>query len=204
MSTSKGSANPNRIEIHYSRFWTGLASLLFLWFVGFNLFWLRGLFSGHLVGVVLGIGAFIALPLILMLFLPTLLHAWTHRAPVVVLDADGVTDVRKKVSHIPWGDIASVELGSGENGAGILAFAFRRADRQRQDLGPAGPLGVLFNRAQTLSDWNVSLRLLSCNSQKVLEQAERLRQQAIRREVVQINRARRSAGDPYQGWSGRL
>jgi hypothetical protein len=203
MDRQQPQPGPERIEISYSPWMILAVSLFFLWLLGTCLFWLRGLFSGHPVGIIVGLGALVGLPLVLLMFLPTLLHAWTHRGPVLLIDSTGVTDVRKKVRHVPWSDIARVRLGSGERAA-FLAFDFKRPDRQRQDLPLLGPIGVLLNRIYDLGDWNVSLRMLTGSRHQTLQRAEAMRQRSIRQEVVALNRSRIAKDDPYQGWSGRL
>lgn len=191
-----------RVDIGYSLLAVAFASAFYLLMLGQCLFWIMGLFSRHPIGIAVGIGAIVGLPLLLA-FLPAMLHAWTHKGPVLSMDSEGVTDVRKKSSHIPWSIIGMVNLGVGER-ASYLCFGFRHADRQRQDAPLLGPIGVLLNRLYGLSDWNVSLRLLACKKREVLRMAEAFRQQSLRKRVVEINRKLVPASDPNQGWSGRL
>lgn len=190
---------PDRLEIGYSLLAVLPVTAFYVLALAYFVFWLRGLAGGHVIALIMGLFSLVALPLLLVPFLPAMLHAWTHRGPVLVMDLDGVTDWRKKSAHIPWDDIASVErVGS------YLVFAFRRPDRQRQDLPLLGPVGVLLNRMRSMSDWNVSLHLLACDKAEALQAAETLRQRSMRREVVAANRAGLSADDPFKGWSGRL
>ena len=165
-------------------------------------FWLvAGVFSGHIlavaVAVAVGAAATLVLGPILLSLLSAVIHPWRHKGPVLTLDEDGITDVRKKVSFIPWCDIGSIDLGIGESAA-YLCVEFRRPDRQRQDLRSLGPMGTILNRTQSLSDWNVTLRMLACKKQDLLRSARRLHQQDLRRQVVALNKGKGS------GWSGQL
>jgi len=204
MKTSRQPRVPERLEIGYSAFFVILASAFYLLFAGACLFWaVVGLFSGHvvLVGVAL-VDIVFVLPLLLT-FLPSIVHPWLHRGPVLSMDGEGVTDVRKKSSHIPWSNIAGVRLGAGEK-ASFLCFEFRKPDRERQDSPWLGPVGALLYRLQSLGDWNVSLRLLACGKREALQAAEGFRQRSIRKEVARMNMTSRPASDPNQGWSGKL
>lgn len=193
---------PQCLEIGYSTFVLLVASALYLLALGNCAFWLLGLVSGHPLGILVGLGA-IAGVLLLLMFLPTFALAWTHRGPVVRLDSDGVTDLRKRTPHIPWSDIARVQLGTGQHAA-TLCFSFRRPDSQRQDTPLPGPLGTLLSRFRGLGDWNVSLRLLACRRMEVLRSAEALRRAHIRRCIEAADRQRVAADDPQRGWSGQL
>jgi hypothetical protein len=207
MSTPKstpGAADRRAIQLFYSPFMMVGASALFTSFAGWLVFWaylavVSGnvwiMFTGGVVVIFVG-------PLLLWL-LPSVLHPWMHRGPVVIMDAEGVTDVRKKGQNrsIAWSNVGQVQLGSG-NTASYLTFEFRRPDREKQDGAAAGGLAVLYNRALLLSDWNTSLRMLSCSRHEVLKEAQRLHQQNVRGHVVELNRSR-STGHNH-GWSGTL
>jgi hypothetical protein len=168
MSTPRstpGAADRRTIQLFYSPFLMVAASALFAWFAGWLVFWAYlAVFSGN-VWIIFTGGVFVIFvgPLLLSL-LPSVLHPWRHRGPVVIMDAEGVTDVRKKGQNrsTAWSDVGQVQLGAGDTSA-FLAFEFRRPDRKRQDGAVAGGLAVLYNRAQLLSDWNISLRMLSCS-----------------------------------------
>lgn len=160
-----------------------------------------GLAIGHALGWVVTAGALAFSPLVLM-FVGPVLHAWRHLGPVVTLDERGVTDIRKAHPFIPWSDIGQIDLGYGES-ASYLCFEFRRPDRQREDPPVAFFLGNVFKRLQALSDWNISLRLLACRKAEVLQQARRLHQQALRQQVVRMNRSS-NANPDTKGWSGSL
>jgi len=204
MKTSRQPRVPERLEIGYSAFHVLLASAFYLFMVGACLFWAAiGVFSGHvvLIGVAL-VDIVFALPLLLT-FLPSIVHPWLHRGPVLSMDGEGVTDARKKSSYIPWSDIDGVSLGVGER-ASFLCFTFRKADRERQDSPWLGPVGGLLYRLQSLGDWNVSLRLLACGKREALQAAEAFRQRSIRKEVARMNMTSRTASDPNQGCSGKL
>jgi len=195
---STDSSQTKRIEVHYSPWVYIPATVLFVGAAGWLGFWLvAGLFSGHLLALAVGGIAVLVLGSVLLSFLPAIVHPWRHRGPVVMLDEAGITDVRKPVSFVPWSDIRSIDLGSGETAA-WLCCEFRRADPGRQDRPSLGPLGSLLNRTRFLSDWNVTLRMLACNRQDLLRSARRLHQLQVRRSVVALN------DTPKSGWSGSL
>jgi len=180
------------------------ASALFAWFAGWLVFWAYlAVFSGNVWLIFAGGVAVIFVGPLLLSLLPSVLHPWMHRGPVVIMDAEGVTDLRKKGQNrsIAWSEVGQVQLGSG-NTSSYLAFEFRRPDREKQDGAVAGGLAVLFNRARLLSDWNISLRMVSCSRHEVLKQAKRLHQQNVRRHVVELNKSR-STGHNH-GWTGTL
>lgn len=189
----------NRIEIHYSPLVYIPATVLYLATFCWACFWFVAglLFSGHVLAIVVGGVLTLGLGPILLSFLSAIVHPWRHKGPVLTLDEDGITDVRKKVSFIPWYDIGSINLGVGET-ASYLCVEFRRADRQRQDLPSLGRLGTFLSRTRSLSDWNVTLRMLACKKQDLLRSARRLHQQDLRRQVVALNNGKST------GWSGQL
>lgn len=207
MSTPRstpGATERSAIQIFYSPFMMVGASALFVWFAGWLVFWAySAVFSGNVWLMVTGGVTGIVFGPLLLTLRPSVLHPWMHRGLVVILDAKGVTDLRKKGRNrsIAWSDVGQVELGSG-NMASYLAFEFRRPDREKQDGAAAGGLAVLFNRALLLSDWNISLRLLSCSRHEVLKEARRLHQQDVRRHVVALNKSQSTS--PDHGWTGQL
>jgi len=191
------SDSPDRREYAYSLFKLLAATALLVWFTGWAVYLLiAAVFSGHIVFMAAGVGALVGLPLVLAFWGP-ILHGWRHSGPVVTLDTEGITDVRKKSDFIPWSDIARMDHGVGET-AGFLCIHFRQTDRDREDAPRLFGLGYLLKRARSLGDWNVSLRLLSCRRREVLEAAERLRRKSVRRQVVELNKGNRN------GWSGSL
>lgn len=197
-------AERGAIQLFYSPFMMVGASALFALFAGWLVFWaVVAVFSGSVLFVLTGGIAVVVGGLLLLPLLPSVLHPWMHRGPVVTMDAEGITDLRKKGQNrsIAWSDVGQVQLGAG-NTASYLAFEFRRPDREKQDGAVADVVAVLFNRARLLSDWNISLRMLSCSRHEVLKEAKRLHQQSIRRQVVQLNKGR-STGHMH-GWTGTL
>lgn len=187
------------LELHYSWFQTLWMTALWAYFAGAILYWaLAGLVSGHVLVAVTGVAALLGIGPLLLTFVGPLWHAWTHKGPVVTLDARGVTDRRKKKApFIPWPDIGQVSLGAG-NTARFLCFEFRRADRERADPPPGWLAGGVLKRVRFLSDWNVDLGPLACRKLDVLRRAQRLHQQELRQRVVRMNQ------HSSQGWSGTL
>lgn len=176
-----------RIEVHYAPLTCIAAAAAFLVVSAWGGYWLAaGLFSGHWLALLMAAVVLLVLMPVLLAFLPAVIHPWRHRGPVLILDETGVTDLRKKVSFIPWSDIASIGLGSGETAA-FLCFAFKRTDRSREDPPRIGPLGKLTTRVRFLSAWNVSLRMLRCDRHELLAAARRLRQISIRQQIVALN-----------------
>ena len=187
-----------RLEISYSRPLV-LASAVFVTIaLAWLLYWtVLGLASGHIVAMLVGGAAgIVGIPMALGAAVPVV-KALQHSGAVLIMDEDGVTDIRKKSCFIPWSNVGKIGLGIGET-ASFLCFEFRRPDRERQDLPVLGPMGALFNRVRALSDWNVSLRLLACSKAKTLTAARRFHARSIRRLVREMNT---SATD---GWSGTL
>lgn len=183
--TAKAGAG-KKIEIFYSRLAVWAATLLLAyagWTIGY---WVvLGLFSGHVLAAIVGAGAaIVGLPLLLS-FVPAMVHAWRHRGPVLTLDDHGVTDVRKKASFVAWAEIGAIRRGSGET-ASFLCFELRRAGSTKQDLAHLGSVGLLLLRLRSLSDWNITLRLLACNNRQLLDSARRMHQQSIRHQIVAL------------------
>ena len=192
------SRTTDTLQIHYSPFVrmaaTALLALVAGW-VGYLAF--VGLFSGHVLLLLFGAFAFVVGLGLLLPFVGPVLHAWGHKGPVLTLDQTGITDVRKTCSYIPWSDVGLINLGVGER-ASFLCIEFRRPDREREDAPRLLGLGRILKLASSLSDWNVSLRMLACNKQEVLAAARRLHQRSIRQQVVALNRG------SSHGWSGTL
>lgn len=187
-----------RVEVRYSWPRVILGTALFVWASGWVAFWaILGAFGGHALAIVVGILALLVGVPLLLPFAGAVIHPWRHSGPVLVLDADGVTDVRKANSFIPWTDIRSIRLGVGAT-AGFLGFVFRRPDRAREDPPRLGVLGTFLRRSAFLGDWNVSLRLLACRRQDLLQAARRLHQQGLRRWSVEPD-ATRAAGNDRAG-----
>lgn len=187
------------LELRYSLLQTLWSTALWAFFAGWAIYLpLVGLLSGQVVIATAGLVALAVVGPLLLSFVGPLLHTWSHKGPVVTLDARGVTDRRKrKAPFIPWQDIGQVSLGAG-NTAHWLCFEFRRADRDRADPPPGWLAGAVLKRVRFLSDWNVNLRPLACRKLDVLRRAQRLHQQELRQRVVRMNQ------HSSQGWSGTL
>jgi len=198
MTRTESAGAGERLEIPYSRALVLVSAvfvaIVFVWL----LYWtVLGLASGHIVLMLVGAGAgIVGIPMVMAAAVPVL-RALQHRGPVLIMDEDGVTDIRKKASFIPWSNVGKIGLGIGET-ASFLCFEFRRPDRERQDLPVLGPMGVLFNRVRALSDWNVSLRLLACRKGRTLTAARRLHARSVRKLVRERNKP------ATDGWSGTL
>jgi len=188
----------DKLELYYSPVAVIAATGFFVWMVGWIVFWtFAGLVSGHfLAQLVGGVAVVFGVPLVLP-FLPTIVHPWRYKGPVVTIDIDGISDVRKKCSFIPWSDIRRVTLGVGDT-ASILCFKFRRPDQRRADPPRLGLIGTLLKRMQFLGDWNVSLRLLACNRHETLKEAQRFCRRSIQRQVIELNKGNYEGGASRQ------
>lgn len=198
MAKPRPKDSDDRVEIFYSAPILILATLAVVYVAGWIGFWMfAGLASGHILAQIIGAAAFLVMLPLLLPFLMAVVRAWRHKGPVVILDATGITDVRKTCAFIPWTDVELVKLGVG-NTASTLCIEFRKPDPERED----GPvffwLGRFMKRWRALGDWNVSLRMLSCRRMEVLRTAQRMRQKGLRQQIVEMNRHNRN------GWSGTL
>ncbi len=186
------------MELFYSRLSTVVATLVVA-YAAFCIGYLAlfALLGGNVIFLIYAGGGALFGALLLMPFAKAVVHAWRHTGPVVILDIDGVTDVRKTHAFIPWEDIGQISLGVGET-ASFLCIDFKKTDRAREDAPRLFGVGLLLKRARSLGDWNITLRLLKCRRTEVLRQARLMRQQALRRQIIEMNKS-----NP-QGWSGTL
>jgi hypothetical protein len=106
--------------------------------------------------------------------------------PVVVFDANGVTDTRKHSSFIPWSDISHISLGSGD-GSHYLRFQFRSPEIAQHHVRSHSIARVLLTRLTGLRDWNINLMSLRCSRLDVLRTAKRLHQRSVATEIRSIN-----------------
>ncbi len=161
---------------------------------------LAGLFGGIIYLLIGGlVCAIAATPLVLLHVSEPIRALGTHDA-VVILDASGITDLRKKDAFLDWNDVAQVTLGGVQPTRGYLIFELRDIAKAKARVGAPAPASAkLFGRKLLLlSDWHVNLRPLKCDLQHVHKMAERLRLAALRRKVSAMNAG--STG----GWSERL
>jgi hypothetical protein len=199
MKTTSAGGNPNPIRLYYSKARAAVVLVLLtacVTWVGYLA--LAGLLTGH---VVLLLSSLLMLAVVVPLaiaFARESARALTHRGPVVIMDARGITDTRQKVPFVAWDDVGELSLGGLSQTRGYLIFEFRTASTARART-PSFFLARFFVRKLLfLGDWHVDLRPLQCRPADVLRAARTLRQQAIRLQVVRLN-----AGRP-DGWSGTL
>lgn len=189
---------PTKLELHYSALRVVALTAGVILVLGWTAYWVvAGIVSRHFLAVIVGVGAFVISVLVVSSTLGALVHAWRHRGPVVVIDLEGIRDMRKRVEFIPWSDVKEVRLGAGET-ASILCFNFRQPDKKRADGPPSRIVQVFWRTYRFIGDWNVSLRLLSCRRFDVLKRTVALQRQAMLRRVAELNR------DNKNGWSGTL
>lgn len=186
------------MELFYSAPILIVATIGVVYVAGWIGFWMyAGLASGHILAQFMGAAVFLVMLPLLVPFLRAVVRAWRHSGPVVILDATGITDVRKKCEFIPWTDVELVKLGFGTT-ASDLCIEFRKRDPEREDGPVFSWVGRFVKRSRALGDWNVSLRMLSCRRVEVLRAAQRMRQRGLRQQIVELNKDNRS------GWSGTL
>lgn len=186
------------LGVHYSVVRVALFSALVLLALGWSAWWIvAAVASRHGLVVIVGAGGLLLGVFVAFLAVPAMVHAWRHRGPVVVIDEDGVTDVRKKVDFIGWPDVKEVTLGAGHT-ARFLCFTFRRPDPARVDPPRVPFLGWLMRGVRFLGDWNVDMRLLACSRREVLDRADAMMKRSMRQRVAELNK------DNRHGWSGTL
>lgn len=196
-SNSARPFDPDSIRLYYSKpraaLVLGLNLVASLW-MGYLL--VAGLLAGHVVILIAGGVTLLFAGPVVALHAKEALRALTQEFVVVTLDADGVTDVRKKDSFVAWEDIGQVSLGTRRQTRGYLIVDFR--DGAVAKARGQGPLTFFVRLAASIGDWHVNLRPLKCNTADVLRSAKRLHQLSIRRQVVERN------GPSSRGWSGTL
>lgn len=192
MKTTPHQVEPDTLEIYYSRpfaaFVLLVACVVTLWLASMAV---RSLLSGHVVLVFSFVIVFAVCAIPVFSLFSAYLHAWSFKGPVVVFDAEGVTDVRQKHSFISWDDIGQISRGTGETIA-YLCFEFRNTSVAKQHVPRPFLLGLIWRRARFLGDWNVNLRPLRCKYPEVLRAAKGFHQRSIRAKIVQMNRPQAS------------
>lgn len=198
MSNPKPAKDPEPLHLAYSRLraFPALALLLAigLWFV---YIFIAGLLAPNITLMLAGGAATLFLGPVLVYHAAEPLRAFTRHDPVVTLDAEGITDRRKKEgSFLSWDEVGQVSLGYTSQTRGYLIVDYRNGTVAK-DRGQ-GHGKAFFRRALNLGDWHVNLRLLACKPADVLRAAKRFQQAAVRREIVKKN------GPSSQGWTGSL
>lgn len=184
MSTDSPGLN-DVIEIPYSRVRLVLRTLVYLGIASWTGYWAFVLFaSGNPILYLIGVGP--ALLVLLMLTLtPSLMRAWLHDGPVVMMDAHGIRDARQPDDFIEWTDVAEVELGFG-SASYRLCFTFRDAVRER---GGLRTVRKAFRLLMNRSDWSIDLRLLAGGRLRIWQAAKHMRQLGIRQHVLRSREA---------------
>lgn len=181
---SNGDALPRgSAEYVYSRPMVLAATALWLYFTGTAVYWIfAGLLSGHALALAAVLAAVPCL-LLLLPFLPVLLHAWRHHGPVIVIDIEGIRDVRKHPEFVPWEDIGHVQRGIGQT-AHLLCITFRHSRQDHPIISGWRGFRRLTLWLQGRGEWNISTRLIACRTADVLETARDYRKWHIRRRVL--------------------
>jgi hypothetical protein len=136
--------------------------------------------TGHVVLLMsAGVTLVFAAPLVIGHMIEPI-RALRHQHAIVIIDAQGVTDHRKKDAFLAWEDIRRVSLGDLQPTRAYLIFHFRSVNVARQRLTRFARFVSVFRRMLCLGDWHVNLRPLRCKPADVLREAKRLRRLAIR------------------------
>jgi hypothetical protein len=179
-------ANVVGLELYYSRFTAVLVMMVALGVTATSGMTLVGLMMQKGFAVIGWIGIAIFAPVLFALYRFSL-RALFRTTPVVVFDADGVTDTRNNPAFVPWTDIGNISLGWGNPSYHYLRFEFRTADIAKQYMGRASGFRVLALRTQFLGDWNIYLLTLRCSKFDVLRAAKRLHQHSVAEMVNSVN-----------------
>ncbi len=198
MTTTQTAKDPEPIHLHYSRLraflGAGVLLAISLWIVWI---FIAGLLSPNIVLMMADGASVLFIGPALAYHAVEPLRACVHRDPVVTLDAEGITDQRKKEgSFLSWDEVGQISLGYTSQTWSYLIFDYRNGVVARTR--GQGHSKAFFRRALNLGDWHVNLRLLACKRADVLRAAKRLQQAAVRREIVKKN------GPSSQGWTGSL
>lgn len=174
---------PSRLEICHSKPKGGIVLLCFLALtvVSFK-YVLIGLFSGQAFAVGAGALSLVIWWLVLLPYGRRGWKAWHSKEPVVIIDADGITDVRETPDRIQWLDVSDISLGYGEK-SHVLRFYLRSG---RADDRPW--LSRLHSLFSNMGDWNVNLWMLDASRDEVLNACKTFKTQAIRQQVDRLNK----------------
>jgi hypothetical protein len=183
---------PDNLELYYSKPFA-IVALAFATGVVFT--------SGPaLVGLAMLPGLHIIAWGCALLFAPALLavywynvRALFHKDAVVILEPDGITDTRQKISFAAWEDVHSVSLGAGET-ASWLCLKFKNTELAKMYVGRSYLIRTIFRRIRFLGDWNTNLMPLACSRHHVVLTAEAFRQHSLRRRIEALNRRSKVTG----------
>lgn len=107
--------------------------------------------------------------------------AWQFRkrGPVVILDEDGITDLRLGERPVPWDDIAQFEVKLTNRGGTNLVVKFRDMETAREHLGHLrSPFAWMDNRAYG-GHWLVRLTSLRFDGTEVTRRANAFAARAL-------------------------
>lgn len=191
--TPTGPSDPTPLSLHYSRPKALLALCLVVLLAGsfgYHLFLLASYVSASSSPAVL---AALAATLAIAVALPFVagpVRALRHAGPVVVLDAQGITDIRRAPDFIPWLDVSSITIGFYVPTRRWLVFQIHARAAGRLRTSTMARLRGFLRRGILLGDWHANLQPLDARVVEVLDVAERLRLDARRRDAAA--RARQS------------
>jgi len=143
-----------------------------------------GMISGNIVFIITGAIALIGWGLVLAFVGMRALRAVIATAPVVFIDAKGITDIRLTPSFAAWKDIGRISLGYSGSWY-KLRVAFRHYDKARPYVGRPYLLRKMFNMVNQLGDWNISVWLLELSRTDILDIATQFQHRARQSRPVQ-------------------
>lgn len=143
-----------------------------------------GMISDNIVFIITGVIALIGWGLVLTFVGMRALQAVIATAPVVIIDAKGITDIRLTPSFAAWKDIGRISLGYSGSWY-KLRVAFRHYDKARPYVGRPYLLRKMFNMVNQLGDWNISVCLLDLSRTDILDIATQFQHRARQSRPVQ-------------------
>ena len=185
--TQAGQFALSPLSLHYSRPKALLALCLVLLLAGsfgYHLFLLASYVSATSSPAVL---AALAAALAVSLALPFVagpIRALRHAGPVVVLDAQGITDIRRAPDFIPWLDVSSITIGFYVPTRRWLVFQLHARAAERLRTSRMARTRGFLRRCLLLGDWHANLQPLDARVGDIREAAERLRLEARRRDAA--------------------
>ena len=155
--------------LYPSRLWTAFVCALFGIVAGFTSYWwflLIAMFRNATYSWLFGPPA-----VVMLLWLSYCAWQFRKRGPVVILDEDGITDLRLGEHPVPWDDIAQFEVKLTNRGGTNLVVKFRDMETAREHLGRVRtPFAWMDNRAYG-GHWLVRLTSLRFDGTEVTRRA---------------------------------
>jgi hypothetical protein len=155
--------------LYPSRLWAAFVCTLFGIVVGFTSYWWFLLIAIFPKATTLWLFG----PPAVAILLWVIYCAWQfrNRGPAVILDEDGITDLRIGEHPVPWDDIVHFEVKVTNRGGTNLVVKFRDMETAREHLGRLRtPFAWMDNRAYG-GHWLVRLTSLNFDGTEVTRRA---------------------------------